>query len=775
MANVRFRLANAFLAFSTLSVSLYAGDAKNPLASDTGLRQAFERAIYSVKNSGDGTFRGDNPKQRLHVEFDERATRLQHAQGDVSFHLSGYGYGQHLGTPAEAKPAATANGVEYRRGELTEWYKNESSGLEQGFTLAHRPGTASESEPLVIALTLEGDLSPALSSTGDAVLLESAGKTILRYGGLRSWDARGRAVASRFEVQEGQVRLVIEDQNAQYPLVVDPTWIQQQELNSSDGAVKDQFGFSVSVDGDTAVIGAPRKNSAQGAAYVFVFNGTTWSQQAELTAKGGAAGDNFGNSVSVSGDTALIGAPYHQVGTNAGQGEAYVFARTGTTWTLQATPIASDGAASDEFGWSVAVSGGAMVIGAPGHKAFQGAAYVFVPNFTKWIQQAGLTASDGAAGDEFGYSVAVSGGTAVVGARLHQVGSNTQQGAAYVFVQSGTTWPQQAELTASDGAATDDFGVSVAVSGGTAVVGATGPNDFTGEAYVFVQSSTTWTQQAMLTAPDGAPFNVFGLSVAVSEGTAVIGAPQHKVGTNPTQGAAYVFVQSGTTWTLQPELTASDGAAEDNFGYSVSVSGSMTVVGAPFHEVGTNPEQGAAYVFVPPGAFLTVSKTDNVSGSTAYPAGWTWNLKVTNSGNATASFPSFTTLLTDNLPNSNISYGTATVTAISGGTGTLSCSINKPVKIKRFVIEADNPQWTKQQLTNLDQTMLFNTNPTEKLEKIPHKFKYEFQCNDPECNGHTMSCTDWEMADLIDDGATSTKKNGRQRFGKDTKMKSLTN
>jgi FG-GAP repeat len=164
---------------------------------------------------------------------------------------------------------------------------NESSGLEQGFTLAQRPGTARDGEPLVIALAVEGKLHPARAAEGDAVLLKSGGRTVLRYGGLRSWDARGRAVPVRLEVREQQVRLLVEDRDAEYPLVVDPTWsLLEARLTAPDGVVGDLFGWSVSVSGDTAVVGmAPSQasNTSMGKAYVFVRSGaTSWTLQQEL-------------------------------------------------------------------------------------------------------------------------------------------------------------------------------------------------------------------------------------------------------------------------------------------------------------------------------------------------------------------------------------------------------------------------------------------------------------------------------------------------------------
>src|SRR5579884_1576984 len=384
------------------------------------------------------------------------------------------------------------------------------------------------------------------------------------------------------------------------------TWSQQQKLTAADGAAGDQFGGSVALsgDGNTALVGADGKNGFQGAAYVFVRSGTTWSQQQKLTAADGAAGDQFGGSVALSGDgnTALVGAD----GKNGFQGAAYVFVRSGTTWSQQQKLTAADGAAGDQFGGSVALSGdgNTALVGADGKNGFQGAAYVFVRSGTTWSQQQKLTASDGAAGDQFGGSVALSGddNTALVGAAGATIGSNADQGAAYVFVRSGTTWSQQQKLTASDGAVDDFFGLSVALSGdgNTALVGADGKNGFQGAAYVFVRSGTTWSQQQKLTAADGAVFDNFSLSVALSGdgNTALVGA----YGKNGQQGAAYVFVRSGTTWSQQQKLTASDGAAGDQFGGSVALSGddNTALVGAVAAKIGSNIQQGAAYVFAQP-------------------------------------------------------------------------------------------------------------------------------------------------------------------------------
>ena len=318
-----------------------------------------------------------------------------------------------------------------------------------------------------------------------------------------------------------------------------------------------------------------------------------------------AADDRFGESVALLGDTALVGARGYDVGLNPDQGSVYVFTRSGSTWSLQQQLTASDGAEGDWFGSSVALSGDTALIGAPlddvSGNSDQGSAYVFTRSGTTWSQQAHLTAADGAAGDYFGASVALSGDTALVGADNDNVSGNAYQGSAYIFTRSGAAWSQQAHLTASDGAAEDFFSLSVALSGDTALVGApddnVSGNNQQGSAYVFVRSGSSWSQQAHLTGSDGAEEDWFGMSVALSGDTALVGASGKTVGAHYGQGSVYVFTRSGATWTQQGQLTASDGAAEDIFGYSVALSGDTALVGAPQHDVGGNADQGAVYFF----------------------------------------------------------------------------------------------------------------------------------------------------------------------------------
>ena len=372
---------------------------------------------------------------------------------------------------------------------------------------------------------------------------------------------------------------------------IDPTVVREDaKLTASDAAANDWFGFSVALSGDTAVVGVFSDNhlgaNAAGSAYVFQRSGTSWSEQAKLTASDAAPRNRFGYSVALSGDTAVVGAYLDDHAGGMDAGSAYVFQRSGTGWSEQAKLTASDAAFGNWFGFSVAISGDTAVV-----VALNSAAYVFQRSGTSWSERAKLIASDATATDLFGFSVGLSGDTAVVGAPFGDNAGGTLVGSAYVFQRSGTSWSEQAKLTASDAAFNDVFGYSVAASGDTVLVGADG------SAYVFQRSGTSWSEQAKLIASDAAVGDFFGFSVAVSCDSAVVGAPFGDNAGGTHAGAVYDFVRSGTTWSEQFKLTASDAATGDFFGRSVALSGYLVVVGASFDDHAGGTDAGSAYVF----------------------------------------------------------------------------------------------------------------------------------------------------------------------------------
>ena len=325
---------------------------------------------------------------------------------------------------------------------------------------------------------------------------------------------------------------------------VSGVWTQQAKLLASDGATDDLFGRSVSISGDTAIVGGELDDDLgnwSGSTYVFEKVGGVWTQQAKLLASDGAADDRFGISVSISGDTALVGA-YQDDDLGEDSGSAYIFKEVGGVWTQTAKLLASDGAARDWFGYSVSICGDTAIVGAiydndPG--ADRGSAYIFQKVGGVWTQTVKLRASDGAARDMFGESVSISGDTAIVGA----MGDDEYRGSAYIFEKVGGVWMQQAKLLASDGAGGERFGESVSISGDTAIVGAEFDDDlgnFSGAAYVYEKVGGAWTQTAKLLASDGAADDWFGISVSISGDTAIVGAcGDDDLGFN--SGSAYAF------------------------------------------------------------------------------------------------------------------------------------------------------------------------------------------------------------------------------------------
>lgn len=251
-------------------------------------------------------------------------------------------------------------------------------------------------------------------------------------------------------------------------------------------------------------------------------------------------------------------------------GSAYVFVRDGSGWSQQAKLTASDGAAGHSFGAGVALSGDTAVVGATG-SGVAGSAYVFIRDGTAWPEQAQLVPSDGSANDLFGSAVAVSGHTALVGAYLDDTAGGSDAGSAYVFVRDGSVWSEQAHLLApfTPGPSRDYFGGSLDISGDTAVVGARLDDPGlpkAGSAYVFVRDGSVWSEQAHLVASDAASFDEFGYSVAVSGDTVAVGAGLATTAAGSQSGSAYVFVRDGTTWSEQAKLTASDGGASTRSG-----------------------------------------------------------------------------------------------------------------------------------------------------------------------------------------------------------------
>lgn len=378
-----------------------------------------------------------------------------------------------------------------------------------------------------------------------------------------------------------------------------------RKLTAPDAAAGERFGSSVAVSGEVAFVGCHLHEDGQGAVYVFVRDAQTglWIATQKLTASDRRPGNHFGSSVVVSGDVALVGSDGDNLGGEENAGSAHVFERDPQTgaWAETQKLTASDAVRHDEFGSSIAVSGDVALIGAPLAGPFEGgAAYVFVRDAQtgQWAEVEKLLPSAGTAGHNFGNAVAVSGDIALVGAP----GDFSLGGSAFVFERDTVAgaWVETQRLNASDGSGSDRFGYALSLSDDIAAIGAweddTAAGTNAGSAYVFYRNPLTgaWVESPKLTSSDAAPNDIFGISISASDSVAVIGASGYPF-PSPSPGAAYVFERDTVTgiWEETQKLIPSDTATDDRFGESVSVSGDIVLVGSSFIDAAS----GAAYVF----------------------------------------------------------------------------------------------------------------------------------------------------------------------------------
>ena len=571
-----------------------------------------------------------NSSQQWLTHFDGRGFSVEPDSGGWTWglQLERYGFAGHEHPVAGSMQVeAIGQRISYQRDDtLREWYVNDARGLEQGFTLTHRPAQGQRG-PLTLAFAIRGELTPLVLAGGRGVsFLDGDGASVVTYGDLAVLDADGTALPAHFEAAARGLLLLIDEGDARYPLTVDPA-ARQAYLKASNTGDHDGFGSSVAIVDDTVVVGAPgegsnatgvngnqsnNRASQSGAAYVFVRSGSTWTQQAYLKASNTGAWDGFGSSVAAFRDTIVVGARGEDSSatgvdgneSNNGSvwsGAAYVFVRSGTAWSQQAYLKPSNTGEYDEFGWAVSVAGDTVAVGAPNEES----------NAT------------GVNGDQSDNSAYIS-------------------GACYVFTRSGSTWTQQAYLKASNTDAYDFFGTSVSVgidtilvgspgeqSNATGVNGAEGDNSLyeAGAAYVFVRSGTSWSQQAYLKASGNSVYGEFGDSVSVSGDSALVGSSA-AVLSGVVTGAAYVFVRSGTSWSQEVLLCATDADAYDLFGWSVALSGDVAVVGAYLEASNATGldgnrsdnsaiDSGAAYVFTRSGSTWTLQtyvKSSNSEG-----------------------------------------------------------------------------------------------------------------------------------------------------------------
>jgi hypothetical protein len=607
--------------------------ARLPMAAQASISQALGRndgAYHAV--AGDGGVRAENARHDLTARFSAAGVEVSSANERLTLALRAYGYGDALRPVVGAEPQAEANRVVYRRGRLDEWYVNGPLGLEQGFTL-DAPPVGPREGALTLSMTVGGTLDAQLDADGDGLAFASSS---VRYDGLFAMDADGRDLPAWLELEGRTLALRVDDAGARYPLTIDP-FFQQAYLKASNTNAGDSFGISVAVSGDTIVVGASGEDSSARV---------------------------------VNGDQTNNDAP--------DAGAAYVFRRTGGVWSQEAYLKASNSDWFDGFGNLVAISGDTIVVGAPGEDSSAadinqtnnfatnaGAAYVFRRTSSGWSQEAYLKASNIDAGDRFGFAVAISGDRLVVGADLEAGNgvseadnSKPEAGAAYVFARTSSGWSQEAYLKASNPDRSDRFANSVAISGDRVVVGAWGedsdatgvdgdqnnnlapPNNLgagsTGAAYVFARTSSGWIQEAYLKASNTEAGDFFGDYVAISGDTVLVSATRedsNATGVNGNEmnndannaGAVYVFTRAGGVWSQEAYLKASNTVHE--FGFTLAVSGDTIVVGTVAEDSNATGVNGdqTNSLAIESGAAYVFARTGSSWSQTAY-------LKASNTG-----------------------------------------------------------------------------------------------------------------------------------------------
>ena len=388
---------------------------------------------------------------------------------------------------------------------------------------------------------------------------------------------------------------------------------EQAILRASNAGRNDYFGSSVAVEGDTVVIGSPGAEGPMGtpintgAAYVFTRDGTGWREETIIRTSEPWSGDSFGIAVDISGNTIIVGAHTKGINGFVQAGAAFIFEREGDVWIEKALLRADDPRNEDYFGWSVAIFGDIAVVGisrddGPLKNSVNiGGAYIYARENGTWVKQTILRASNAEAGDEFGWSVAINGTTILVGAIYEDGINNTlgASGAAYVFVWNGMDWSEQAILRSSNPGTTDQFGYSVAIDENTAVVGMN-YNVNPDKVSVFVRDNSNWSEQAILSRSVTSSSNRFGQSISISGNRVVVSsASDHTIASYA--GAIYIYVREGTTWTQQSILYSSNLEPNDSFGWSTALSDDLLVVGARWEDGPENTIQntGAAYLFEP--------------------------------------------------------------------------------------------------------------------------------------------------------------------------------
>jgi uncharacterized repeat protein (TIGR01451 family) len=601
-----------------------------------------------------------NPAHGYDIRMGSSGPELLHQEGSwtLNFELAGLARGEQIwqspGANSSGISAANPARFEYVYTSsqaapgptLVEWFFNQASGLEHGLAIYQPvlPAGGSSSHPLTIRLAYRGSLSAQPTQGGSQILfLDPSGAPRLAYEKLLVIDSSGRILPATLGADGSFLLITVEDQEASYPIYVDPLLTQQTaQVTASDGAADDYFGYSAAIAQDTAVIGAPGRfittTATNDAAYIFYRNtggSDAWGQIRRLAPPDGDNTQRFGFSVDIFGDIAVVGAPLYDLGGSSNAGSIYVYYRNqggADQWGFVKRITAEvDGGQGDRFGRSVAISGDTIVVGAPfydppaGDSA--GKVYIYQRNqggVDQWGLVTSIYPTDPLPGDRFGFSVDIHGDTIAVSSPYAPdeppSAPNRHAGAAYIFErnQGGANgWGQVRKVTGSAPVSMMDsyFGWSLALDNDHLLVGAPGYNYWAGMAFIYSRNqggANQWGQQVTLTPGNGTTGGSYGWSVALSDEIAAVSVTADEGNPAVIDGSVYLYDQNfggANTWTQIFKLVASDHGAGNNFGQGLAIDNSGIVAGANLLEVNSQPYQGAAYFFYRSGSswFFTAS------------------------------------------------------------------------------------------------------------------------------------------------------------------------
>jgi len=590
----------------------------NVLKKYPGLESAVLRSERAIRFE-DGSYLGEQPGQyRFGLSGTGRLT-----VGNLSLRTVSFGNGINSSpamTPQPALGADEANfsKLTFRRPGLSEWYVNEGKSLHHWFKVDRKLSAGN----LWVKLSTFG--AKGVQAGQNKIQFETT-EGSLTYEGLKVWDANGKPLPAKMQLRGTEIVIGVEDNGAKYPVTIDPEWVEGNALVASDPGENHQFGWSVAVDGDTAVIGAQGASDQgfanAGKAYIFMRDGLKWREAAILGAgeKRAELNNFFGCSVAISKDTVIVGAL--RTTTEAGEraGSAHIFTRSEKDWTQQAVLIPSDSEKSAAFGVSVAIDGDTAVVGAPAatynDAAFAGKTYVFERRDTEWFESEVLN-SDKLKGETraFGVSVSLRRDQLIVGAPDTTVDGFKYAGSAHIFTLQDRRWTEAATLVDKEPEDGGAFGYSVDIDKDWAIVGAPGSTvdgkRLAGKVWTFSQGESGWGVQQLLTATEPMEEASFGQSLSFSGNTLLVGAPYER-----RRGGASVFRRFDREWKHSQNLKYQDDQEEGYFGQSVAVRDDAMLVGAFGAIVKDVPYIGKVFSFNP--ELAVTFPTSGVTGGKA--------------------------------------------------------------------------------------------------------------------------------------------------------------